>query len=70
MSSLVEVEDVKIDPNGRFKYILIHLKHNNQEKFVVRGFKWAEYHGIYVKNYNFKRIIEIKTIYILILIKI
>ena len=43
--SLASFESVSIDPNGRFKYILIKLKHNNQEKYLVRGYKWAEYHG-------------------------
>ncbi len=46
MSDLDKIENVKIDSNGRFKYILIKLIHNNQEKFIVRGFKWAEYHGM------------------------
>ena len=48
-----EIPSVDIDPSGRFKYILIKLRHNGQEKFIVRGHSWAEYHGI--SEYNFER---------------
>jgi len=45
---LDEVEDVDIDANGRFKYVLIKLYHPDSEenyKYIVRGYKWAGYHG-------------------------
>ena len=44
--TLKDFESVNIDPSGRFKYVLIRLKQGNEEKYVVRGFEWAEYHGI------------------------
>ena len=41
-----EVEDVVIDDDGVFKYILIELKDKGgRKKSIVRGFEWAEYHG-------------------------
>ena len=46
MSSIEEIPEVEIDANGRFKYILIRMNQNGKEKLVVRGFAWAEYHGI------------------------
>ena len=45
---LDEVEDVDIDANGRFKYVLIKLYHPDSEenyKYIVRGYKWAGFHG-------------------------
>ncbi|KAK2193892.1 hypothetical protein NP493_6g03034 [Ridgeia piscesae] len=45
---LDEVEDVDIDANGRFKYVLIKLYHPDSEenyKYIVRGYKWAGYHA-------------------------
>lgn len=45
-SPLGDIPSVDIDPSGRFKYILIKLRQNGHEKFVVRGHTWAEYHGI------------------------
>lgn len=48
------IANVDIDASGRFKYILIKIKSVNNEKYVVRGYAWAEYHG---KN---ESIIEIK----------
>ena len=44
-SSLDGINDVDIDSTGRFKYILIKLRNKNQEKTIVRGYAWAEYHG-------------------------
>jgi hypothetical protein len=41
------IDDVRID-SGRFKYILIKVSKNGEEKYVVRGYAWAEYHGIYL----------------------
>ncbi len=43
--TLNDFENVIIDPSGRYKYILIRLEQNGQEKYVVRGHGWAEYHG-------------------------
>ena len=41
-----KVEDVVIDGDGVFKYILIELKDKEgSKKCIVRGFAWAEYHG-------------------------
>lgn len=49
--ALNKVEDVEIDADGVFKYILIEIKEidkkSKQEvgrKKIVRGFSWAEYH--------------------------
>ena len=42
---LDKIIDAQIDSQGRFKYILIKLSSNGQEKHVVRGYAWAEYHG-------------------------
>jgi len=44
--TLNDFESVIIDPSGRYKYILIRLEQNGQEKYVVRGHSWAEYHGM------------------------
>jgi hypothetical protein len=43
-NSLTEVE---IDADGRFKYVLIRATDSatKAEKMLVRGFKWANYHG-------------------------
>ena len=49
--ALDQVEDVVIEADGVFKYILIelieHAKKDKPErkKTVVRGFEWAEFHG-------------------------
>ncbi len=45
---LDSIEDVDIDDSGRFKYILIKIWPLNDEKtfkYIVRGYKWAGYHG-------------------------
>lgn len=39
------IEEVNIDLDGVFKYILIRLTLSGKEKIIVRGYKWAEYHG-------------------------
>ena len=39
--SLKRPREVDIDPSGVFKYVLIQCDDN----FLVRGFKWAEYHA-------------------------
>lgn len=49
--TLEDIPNVSIDPTGRFKYILIKLTHNGQEKHIVRGFQRAEYHGKLPKRY-------------------
>ena len=45
------IDDVRID-SGRFKYILIKVSKNGEEKYVVRGYAWAEYHGNLTKFNN------------------
>lgn len=41
-----DIPEVDID-EGRFKYILIKLTDaNKQTKYIVRGYAWADYHGI------------------------
>lgn len=47
--NLSNVSDVEIDANGRFKYILIKVIDRSQDgayKYIVRGFDWADYHGM------------------------
>ena len=42
------VENVDIDPDGRIKYVLIKLYHPDHEenfKYITRGYSWAEWHG-------------------------
>lgn len=46
------ISDVMIDGDGVFKYILIELtekikddKRQPKTKLIIRGFKWAEFHG-------------------------
>lgn len=52
--ALEQVEEVQIETDGVFKYILIELtqrekkgKEPREEKSrtIVRGFEWAEFHG-------------------------
>ena len=44
--ALESIEDVVIESDGVFKYVLVELKDKNgQTKYIVRGFDWAEYHG-------------------------
>lgn len=44
---LSKVPDVEIDPEGKFKYILVRvkLKGGADHKDIVRGTKSAEYHS-------------------------
>ncbi|KAJ6652013.1 hypothetical protein lerEdw1_015838 [Lerista edwardsae] len=44
---LSRVQDVDIDPDGVFKYVLIRVTPAGSEsgKEIVRGFAWAEYHA-------------------------
>ncbi len=43
------VNDVEIDSDGVFKYILIELSEKRggekRKKLIVRGYEWAEFHG-------------------------
>lgn len=44
--ALESIEDVVIESDGVFKYVLVELKDKNgQTKYIVRGFDWAEYHA-------------------------
>ena len=57
--ALEQVEEVHIEADGVFKYILIELtqrekkgKEPREEKSrtIVRGFEWAEFHGIFLMS--------------------
>ncbi len=45
--ALSNVPDVDIDPEGKFKYILVNIKvkGGTKQKVIVRGTKTAEYHS-------------------------
>ncbi|XP_035684863.1 14 kDa phosphohistidine phosphatase-like isoform X2 [Branchiostoma floridae] len=44
-AKLAAIPDVEIDPDGKFKYILIRCHGpGDVSKDIVRGFAWAEYH--------------------------
>nr|XP_026251274.1 14 kDa phosphohistidine phosphatase isoform X2 [Urocitellus parryii] len=51
-ADLAQIPEVDIDPDGVFKYVLVRV-HSTQPsgapagecKEIVRGYKWAEYHG-------------------------
>ncbi|XP_067951430.1 14 kDa phosphohistidine phosphatase-like isoform X2 [Watersipora subatra] len=49
MARLSAVEDVDIDDDGVFKYVLIKVSASNPveefSKVIVRGYSWAEYHA-------------------------
>mgnify|MGYP000123688926 FL=1 len=45
VTNIDDLPDVDIDSNGRFKYILIKVIDDDKSKFLVRGYKWAAYHG-------------------------
>lgn len=49
-----QISDVNIDDSGRFKYILIRVSKNGEEKHVVRGYKWAEYHADIFDDFELK----------------
>lgn len=44
---MAKVPDVEIDPEGKFKYILVRvkIKGGTEHKDIVRGTKSAEYHS-------------------------
>lgn len=51
-ADLAQIPDVDIDPEGVFKYVLIRVHPAppsgapaGECKEIVRGYKWAEYHG-------------------------
>ena len=43
---LDQVQNVDIDSGGRFKYILVKISDGSREKYIVRGYRRAEYHGM------------------------
>ena len=53
--ALEQVEEVQIEADGVFKYILIELTQREKKgkeqpreersRTIVRGFEWAEFHG-------------------------
>jgi hypothetical protein len=63
------IETVNIDDNGRFKYILIKLESNKEEKFVIRGALSADYHGLNMLIYILSNIKKYLKIYINICLK-
>ncbi|XP_045879617.1 14 kDa phosphohistidine phosphatase isoform X1 [Meles meles] len=49
-ADLAQIADVDIDSDGVFKYVLIRVhsappSEAGESKEIVRGYKWAEYHG-------------------------
>lgn len=51
-AGLAQIPDVDIDSDGVFKYVLIRVHTTppsgtaaGENKEIVRGYKWAEYHG-------------------------
>lgn len=51
-ADLAQIADVDIDSDGIFKYVLIRVHAAppsetpaEESKEIVRGYKWAEYHG-------------------------
>ncbi|XP_072552074.1 14 kDa phosphohistidine phosphatase [Salminus brasiliensis] len=52
--SLSKVPDVEIDPEGKFKYILVRtkVKGGTDHKDIVRGTKSAEYHNHIFEKVN------------------
>ena len=49
------IKEVDIEADGTFKYILIKLIDKEKSKFIVRGYNWAMYHGMfaYIKQLYF-----------------
>lgn len=45
-SKLAQVENVRIDGNGCFKYILVKINDGSHQKYIVRGHGRAGYHGM------------------------
>lgn len=50
-SALEKISNVNIDNRGRYKYILVKITDQNDSshlsKYVVRGGRAFEYHGMY-----------------------
>lgn len=44
-ATLDDVPDVDIDPEGTFKYVLIRVRHDGKEKYIVRGYEDCGYHA-------------------------
>jgi len=48
-AKLMEVPDIMIDEEGKFKYVLMRLyvepKSAGMSKLIVRGARWAPFHG-------------------------
>jgi len=61
-SILEKIPNVKIDPNGIFKYIQIYVKNpfSGDSKYVIRGFKKYKFH---LDNFNDFQSINIKIMY-------
>lgn len=51
---LAQIEDVDIDKEGTFKYILISVEdtENKKKKYVVRGYKSCSYHVDIYDRFN------------------
>lgn len=60
-----EISDVDIDDNGRFKYILVKIKQGSEQKYIVRGYSRAAYHGIYCIKVFIKLHVLCKLLYCL-----
>lgn len=45
--AFVNLSEVDIDSDGRFKYVLIRATDTKtkEQKMIVRGYKWANFHG-------------------------
>ncbi|XP_041863372.1 14 kDa phosphohistidine phosphatase [Melanotaenia boesemani] len=52
--NLAKIQDVEIDPEGTFKYILVRVKVKDGDvhKEIVRGTKSAEYHNHIFEKVN------------------
>ena len=50
---------VDIDPEGKFKYILIHVKSDTSERYIVRGYK-LPYHADILEQVEQKELNPIK----------
>ena len=43
--ALNKVDEVDVDPNGIYKYILIEVKDKDATKKIVRGYVRCNFHG-------------------------
>ena len=53
-TKLDQVKNVDVDSQGRFKYILVKVKDGSHQKYIVRGYGRAGYHGTYFPVAFFK----------------